>query len=86
MDDSSFRPTEGLSLGLPLHLGGHRPAAGSSSFRAAGNLSAIAEFGTRGQRRSCRTSEPSSTGGQAVTNDQLRVRNWTHLPPLTACT
>ena len=86
MGDSPFRPTGGLWLGVPLHLGGHPPAAGSSSFRAAGNLSAIAEFGTRGQRRSCRTSEPSSTGGQAVVNDQMRVRNWTHLPPLAAWT
>lgn len=25
-------------------------------------------------------------GIQAVVNDQVRVRNWTHLPPLDACT
>jgi len=25
-------------------------------------------------------------GIQAVVNDQVRVRNWTHVPPLDACT
>jgi hypothetical protein len=24
--------------------------------------------------------------GQAVVNDQMRVLNWTHVPPLAACT
>ena len=27
-----------------------------------------------------------SAWNQAVVNDQMRVLNWTHLPPLAACT